>query len=73
MILQALPRHVGPLSLQNILFEQNEFYPGKPIPEGALRFPRFPRRGLRHALALSMESIGIDGMNGDKILCHHLR
>jgi hypothetical protein len=64
---------VGPLSLQNIFLEQDELHPGKPISVGPLRFPRLPRWGLGCPLALSVESIRIDGVYGDEILHDHLR
>src|SRR5882724_473313 len=71
VVRQAFPPHVGPLLLQNIFLKQDKLYSGKPIPEGTLRFPRLPRWELRRPLALSMESICIDGVHGDEILCHH--
>ncbi len=71
--LQALPPHVGPLSLEHIFFKQHELHSGKSILEGALGFPRLPRWGLRRPLALGMESIGIDRVYDGQILCHRLR
>src|SRR5260221_9762356 len=60
-------------TLKRVLFEEDEFDPGKPIAIGALGFTRFPRQGLRRSPPFDMKSVRINRMHGNEILRNNLR